>query len=413
MLLRSDPLLEYTLSTKRRMLRIFRNEWLPDRRQWLTLAGIMGLMVLLAGCGGEYPGSTIEPKTDLGESVQGLYVSVFWWTMFIGVVVWAVLGYTIFAFREKPGQDKPKQIHGHLGMEIAWTIGPAIIVVAIAIPTIQAVFSTQAAPEGDALVVEVTGHRYWWEFYYPELELTTANQLHLPVDRPVTLQLASDDVIHSFWVPMLGGKRDVNVPRTRPDGQVQEFNTLNFTIYEEGEFMGQCAEFCGESHALMGIRVVAQNQADFAAWAQDMKTPSPTALTPAAPDQANGSLAQGGSASPDRGPTESLLVSLGRQTFMNSTCVACHAIEGTDAQGVMGPNLTRMGARPYIAAGMLENTQQNLVRWIRDPSSVKPGVRMPSTEEESLMPTGQGTWPATGLTDDQVEAVAAYLSSLR
>jgi cytochrome c oxidase subunit 2 len=388
------------------MLRIVSNEWLKDRRRWIHLAGLVALVGLVAGCGGEYPGSTIEPKTDLGETVQSLYVSVFWWTMFIGVVVWAILGYTIFRFREKPGQDKPKQIHGHLGMEIAWTIGPAIIVVAIAIPTVQAVFATQTPAEGDALVIEVTGHRYWWEFQYPAQEISTANQLHLPVGRPVTLQLTSDDVIHSFWVPMLGGKRDVNVARSRPDDLPTEYNTLNFTLNEAGEFMGQCAEFCGESHALMGIRVIAQSEEDFDAWVQDMNTPSSTAVGP--PSDAD---AQGADAADT--PTEPLLVTLGRETFMTSTCVACHAIEGTAAQGVMGPDLTRLGDRSHIGAGMLENTPENLVRWIRDPSTVKPGVRMPSTDQEAIMPTGQGTWPATGLTDDQVEAVAAYLSSLR
>ncbi len=388
------------------MLRIVSNEWLKDRHRWIHLAGLVALLGLVAGCGAEYPGSTIEPKTDLGETVQSLYVSVFWWTMFIGVVVWAVLGYTLFAFREKPGQAKPKQIHGHLGLEIAWTIGPAIIVVAIAIPTVQAVFATQTPAEGDALVIEVIGHRYWWEFQYPEQEISTANQLHLPVGRAVTLQLTSVDVIHSFWVPMLGGKRDVNVARSRPDDLPIEYNTLNFTLNEAGEFMGQCAEFCGESHALMGIRVIAQSEADFDAWVRDMNTPSPTAMGPQADAEAQ-------AGDPADTPTEPLLVTLGRETFMNSTCVACHAVEGTAAQGVMGPDLTRLGNRSHIGAGMLENTPENLVRWILDPSSVKPGVRMPSTDQEAIMPTGQGTWPATGLTDDQVEAVAAYLSSLR
>lgn len=382
--------------------------------RFVALVGALALAFLVAACAGDYPGSTIDPKTDLGETVHSLYVSVFWWTMFIGVVVWAVLGYTIFAFREKPGQERPRQIHGHLGLEIAWTVGPAIIVVAIAIPTVQAVFATQARPPADAMVVEVTGHRYWWEFHYPEQGVVTANELHLPVGRPVALRLSSADVIHSFWVPMLGGKRDVNVPRTAPEGQEPEYNHLYFTINEEGTFLGQCAEFCGESHALMRIRVVAQSEADFQGWVRDMRTPSPTAMASTAPAAADQNEAAGTpEAAPSPAPQEDPLVTQGRETFMSSTCVACHAIEGTPAAGVMGPNLTRLGRRAYIGAGLLENTRENLVRWITDPSTVKPGVRMPSTDREARLPTGQGMWPATGLTDDQVQAVAAYLSTLR
>lgn len=355
--------------------------------------------VLLASCGGEYPGSTIDPKTDIGETVQALYVSVFWWSMFILVLVWSVMAWVIIRFRERPGQPEPRQIHGHLGLEIAWTILPAIIVVAIAIPTVQAVFATQRPPGDDALVIEVTGHRYWWEFVYPEHEVETANELHVPVGRPVSLRLASDDVIHSFWVPMLGGKRDVNPLRATVNGEEPKYNWYHFTLNEEGEFIGQCAEFCGQSHALMGIKVVAQSEAAFEAWAESMNEPSPTAAPPG----------------PDAAPTpqQDPMVAQGRDIFLNSTCVACHSIEGTTAAGVLGPDLTRLGEHEFIAAGMLENTPENLYRWIRDPASIKPDARMPATDREARLPVGEGVWPATGLSDDQVRAVAAYLSSLR
>lgn len=123
-------------------------------------------LLLLAGCAGEYPGSTIDPRSDFAEIIHGLYVQVFWWTMLILAVVWVALTWVIIKYREKPGDGKPRQIHGHLGLEIGWTVGPALIVVAIAIPTIQAVFATQRPISEDALVVEVTGHRFWWEFHY-------------------------------------------------------------------------------------------------------------------------------------------------------------------------------------------------------------------------------------------------------
>ena len=174
-------------------------------------------MALLSACGEEYLQSTINPVTDYGEVTQNLYVQVFWWTMIILAVVMGILAYILIRFREKPGQEKPRQIHGHMGLEIAWTIAPAIIVVAIVIPTIKGVFEVQRPPEEDALVVEVTGKRYWWSFHFPELGVTTANELHLPVGRPVSLRLESGDVIHSFWVPQLGGKRDVNPVVARPE----------------------------------------------------------------------------------------------------------------------------------------------------------------------------------------------------
>ena len=221
--------------------------------------------LLAAACQGEYPQTTLDPKTDFAETIHSLYVSVFWWTMLILALVWSVLAYVVVKFRENPDRPHPRQIDGHLGMEIAWTIAPALIVVAIAIPTIRAVFRTQTphADDEGALVVEVVGHQYWWEFRYPELGVTTANEMHLPVGRPITFKMSSVDVIHSFWVPQLGGKRDVNPLRKVPEGKEARYNWLYFTINEEGTFLGQCAEFCGEAHSLMRTRVVAESQADF------------------------------------------------------------------------------------------------------------------------------------------------------
>jgi cytochrome c oxidase subunit 2 len=227
------------------------------------------------------------------------------------------------------------------------------------------------------------------------------------VGQPIAFRLASDDVIHSFWVPMLGGKRDANPVRAVREGDEPEYTWFYVTVNEPGEYIGQCAEFCGQSHALMGMRVIAESPADFQAWIRDMNQPSPTALPPAPPDTTQG-------VEPPPAPAEDPLIAQGRDIFLNqSSCVACHAIQGTSAVGDLGPNLTRVGSHAEIAAGRLENTPENLFRWIRDPSTVKPDARMPGTERDATMPTGQGTWPATGLTDDQVRAVAAYLSSLR
>lgn len=368
--------------------------------RWMRNVGLLLTVAVLSACGEEYLQSTINPVTDYGEVTQHLYVQIFWWTMIILAVVWALMAYILIRFRERPGQERPKPIHGHMGLEIAWTIAPAIIVIAIVIPTIRGVFQLQRPPDGGALVVEVTGKRYWWTFHIPELGVTTANELHLPVGRPVSLRLESGDVIHSFWVPQLGGKRDVNpVVRVR-EGREEKRNWMHFTINEEGVFWGQCAEFCGEGHSLMGIRVVAESEEDFQAWVSDWHTAAPTANAPE-PGAGEGAVVG-----------EDPLVTRGREVFFRETnCMLCHSIQGTIAPGVIGPNLTRIGGRSSIAAGMLENTPENLERWIRDPKSVKPGVQMPGADYPAFY---EGlTFPATNVNDEQIRALAAYLSSMR
>jgi cytochrome c oxidase subunit 2 len=343
------------------------------------------ILVLLAACGVDYPQSSVAPSTDFAQGIHELYVSIFWWTLLILVVVWGALAYIVVRFRARPDSPEPRQIHGHLGLELAWTIAPALIVVAIAIPTIQAVFSTQRGDPENALVVDVVGHQYWWEFRYPDTGVVTANELHLPVDRPVSLRLHSADVVHSFWVPRLGGKRDVNPLVRKPEGVEPAYTWLHFTASETGAFMGQCAEFCGDSHSLMGMRVIVESEADFEAWSQRWQA-SPGAV-------------------PGEGGTEALR-SAGREQFLIS-CAACHGIEGSGASGPIAPDLTLLGTRSTLASGWLENTPENLARWIRDPRSVKPGVLMPGIDYSG------GNWPATQLSDDQVEALVAYLSNLR
>jgi cytochrome c oxidase subunit 2 len=236
----------------------------------------------------------------------------------------------------------------------------------------------------------------------------------------VSLRLESGDVIHSFWVPQLGGKRDVNPVVSVPEGQEEKRNWMHFTIREEGVFWGQCAEFCGEAHSLMGVRVVAQSEEDFQRWVDDWHTPAPTANAPevlaeAGPgpnaQETQDPPAEGAEAAAQAG-AEDPLVARGREVFFSeTTCVLCHAIEGTAAPGIIGPNLTRIGSRSTLAAGMLENTPENLARWIRDPRSIKPGVQMPGADYAASY---EGlTYPATGLNDEQIEALAAYLSSMR
>lgn len=377
-------------------------------RTLLTLGFTSVLLLLVAGCGGEYPQNSLSPHSDFAEIIHGLYVSIFWWTMVILAVVWVLLAWVLVKFRAREGDEKPRQIRGHLGLEIGWTVGPALIVIAIAIPTIQAVFDTQRPISDDALVVEVTGHRFWWEFHYPEQGVTTANELWLPVDRPVNLRLGSADVIHSFWVPMLGGKRDANPTVAVREGDEPEYSWLFFTPLEVGAYMGQCAEFCGDSHAFMSMRVHVEEPADFDAWVERWHASSGATFPVVSDDPSEPETA--------RQPDDPL-VTTGREVFLNqATCGACHAIQGTSAQGEIGPNLTLFGRRATLAAGLLENNAENLAAWITDPVRFKPGANMPGTDyamESRVIAGSNLSWPATGLSEEEVRAVAAYLLSLQ
>jgi cytochrome c oxidase subunit II len=221
-------------------------------------------------------------------------------------------------------------------------------------------------PGNDALQIRVTGHQWWWEVQYrdslPQNWVTTANEIHIPVGRPVTFELRSTDVIHSFWPPNLSPKRD-QIPGDE--------NSLWFQADSAGVFRGQCAEFCGHQHAKMAFLVVAEPPAEFATWLARQRD---TALT----------------------PTDSL-ARRGKEVFMASPCVMCHAISGTPAGSRIGPDLTHLASRRTLAAGTLTNTRENLISWIVDPQAIKPGVRMPPNQ----------------LSGPDLLALVAYLETLK
>ncbi len=326
----------------------------------------MGLLSLVsAACAGDFPQSTLHPTADFGESIDQLYRTIFWWAVGVFVLVEAALLFVILRYRDRPGAAAPKHVHGNTLLEVAWTLAPAVVLVFIAVPTIRTIFRTDGTPPEGALEVEVIGHQWWWEFRYPELGITTANEMHVPVGRPIALSMTSADVIHSFWAPKLGGKRDLMPRRT---------TRIAFTADSVGVVSGQCAEFCGESHANMRFRVMVDDSAGFAAWAARQLAPPP-------PGDSLSELAQRGLAA-FREP--------------RNQCIACHRVEGV-AQGVLGPDLTHVGIRTTIASGILPNTPEGLTRWIRDPGTEKPG---------SLM-------PRVNLSEEEIAAMVAYLLSLR
>jgi cytochrome c oxidase subunit 2 len=307
------------------------------RRRAVLLASIIPLVTVTA-CATEW--QTLVPHSDFGRAILDVYEDVIWWSLGILAVVEGLLLFALWRFRRRPDDTgHPDQVHGHTALEVGWTLVPAAILFFIAIPTVRTIFETQGDPPGDEppLEVAVIGHQWWWEFQYPELGIGTANELHLPRGRTTRFTLSSADVIHSFWIPRLGGKRDLN-----PGDE----NHLWFTPDTVGVYEGQCAEFCGVSHANMRMRIFVDEPADFDAWVERMRNPAP-------------------------------VDSAGFTTFLVSGCAACHAIGGTLAQGKIAPNLSDVGARTTIAAGLYPNTPEHLAAWLRNPDSLKPGALMP------------------------------------
>lgn len=322
---------------------------MPEARRWWPL--LVLTTVTLTGCGGPFPQSALDPGSDFAWRLQDLFNGIFFWAVVVFVVVEAALIVAIVRYRARPGGPHPRATHGNTLLEISWTLAPALILVLIAIPTIRTIWVVDNPPTGDALVVEAIGHQWWWEFRYPDLGVVTANELHVPVGMQVDIRLTSADVIHSFWIPRVGGKRDV-IPghETR----------IWFTVDSAGVYLGQCAEFCGLSHALMKMELVAEEPAEFEKWTANQLA--------------------------DAVVEDSAAFADGAGAFLQGGCIACHAVRGTNAQGVIGPDLTHVGSRRRIGAGIMDNTPDNLARWIRDTQAIKPGALMvvPDLDDEVL-----------------------------
>jgi cytochrome c oxidase subunit II len=210
------------------------------RRATGPFMAVFGSALAAACTGGtEFVQTTFHPVSEYGAMQNAVFHNTFWWTMGILALVLILVVYVVVRFRDRPGAADPPQIHGNTKLEIIWTIIPAIIVVFIGVPTVQTIFATQQRPSDDALTIEVVGRQWWWEFNYPEQGVRTANLLYLPVGREIHLRMHSADVIHSFWIPRIGGKRDV-VPLARAvEGQEPRYNHIVFTVDEAGTYPGQ------------------------------------------------------------------------------------------------------------------------------------------------------------------------------
>ena len=229
----------------------------PRHLSAIALTAVFAL--LLASCSGQYPNSTFTNHTDFNRDAGGLWNLMIWLGIGVFVFVEGLLVYVMVKYRRTPNSPEPEHVHGNTKLELTWTVLPAVVLVIIAVPTVKSIWKFQSGAPANALQVDVIGHQWWWEFRYPEQNVVTANELYIPTGRPVNFTLRSVDVIHSFWIPQLGGKRDVVSNRT---------NHLWYTPDSVGTqaFNGSCNEYCGASHANMRFRAYTVSPEEFDRW---------------------------------------------------------------------------------------------------------------------------------------------------
>lgn len=315
--------------------------------------------------------SVLHPAGPLAERILGLWDLMYWVCVAVFVLVILALLTAVLRRRPKISDEEdlpgppPPRTHRRLVTVIGAATAVTVLLLFVLLTASVATGRATASLPGDPLVLEVTGKQWWWQVEYehsiPSEAITTANEIHIPVGRPVKIDLLSTDVIHSFWVPALHGKRDL-IPG-RP-------NVTWIQADRPGVYRGQCAEFCGFQHAHMGLLVIAEPPERFRAWAE----------------------AQRQSSVPPRTP----LQVRGKQLVERLPCANCHTIRGTQASGKLGPDLTHVASRRTLAAGTMPNTRGHLGGWILDPQSVKPGNLM----------------PPTAMSSEEMNAVLAYLEIL-
>ena len=345
--------------------------------RFLTSLGWLAVVLALAGCAPEAPKERTTPSMLDAHGTGAAIIRQEWWILlaaaaaiFVLVVVlmlWAVLRQQ----RKQQGQplgdmrDMPGEAHAGGGTRWIWIGGiamPLLVLLGVFALTVTDIRALEAPPSKEVAAILINGHRWWWEVEYPDLGITTANQIYVPVGQAVKIELTSNDVIHSFWVPQLQFKRDL-IP-----GQT---NTVWLQADKPGVYRGLCAEYCGLQHAQMNFMVVALYPKEYEQW-----------------------VAHEGS---DAAKPSDPLAKAGQQVFLGKGCMYCHTVRGTPAAGWLGPDLTHLGSRLTIAGGSLENNTGNLGGWILDPQHIKPGALM----------------PATPLSGQELQELLAYLNGLK
>ncbi|HET7544719.1 MAG TPA: cytochrome c oxidase subunit II [Polyangiaceae bacterium] len=313
--------------------------------------------------------SALEPAGPLASQILRLFWLYFDVSALVFTLVIAVLGLALGRKAEAGSERSEPSSSAQRGKRrvvIGATVATALTLLGLLVASVATGHAMAQLPASAPLRVQVIAHKWWWEFRYSvsgrATQFSTAYELHVPVGQPVELQLVATDVIHSFWVPSLSGKRDA-IPG--------KHNVLLIRADRPGSYEGACAEYCGTEHANMRFLVIAEAKAQFAAWREHQLDPAPAPQTP--------------------------LEQRGFQLFASSRCAACHTISGTDAFATVGPDLSHLASRTRLAMGTLANDPSHLQRWLEDPQRDKPGVQMPSTP----------------LSADDQRALVAYLRSLR
>jgi cytochrome c oxidase subunit 2 len=398
--------------------------------------------------------STIHVDGPVARAQNQVFYTTCWVTFVIFVLVAGVLAYATLKFKARSTDDEhaepPPQSHGNPLVEIGLIAASVFALVIIAVPTLKQIWYTYDVPGGetrakfDAIVkagnayeINATGYQWWWRFEYPTAQITgagalvAANELVIPANQPVRINLRTTDVIHSFWVPKLGGKVDMIPNRA---------NFLWLQADQPGYFWGQCAEYCGDSHAVMRFRVIALGPKDFNDWLdsqlQAARNVAPRTADTTAPKAQFASLRTfktnevGITDRFEINPLETwkqkqfpekaedaALIAQGKTLFQSKTCMNCHTIRGHGPSGITAPDLTHFGARTTLAGGLLENNEEQLHRWIHNPGAVKPGNKMqvgiggmPGYQKKD----DHGNWVQNiTLTTDEEVALVAYLQSLK
>lgn len=341
--------------------------WIGKFRTFIIL-GSMAL--LLAGCGRDNLTALVPKGYGAEISMQLIILTTVVMTL-VFIVVMILFVIVLMRFRKRKGDKAitPEQVEGNKLLETVWTIIPIILVVIMAVPTVFATFHLADDKDAaDHINIDVTGNQYWWHYDYQNEEIMTSQDLYIPVNTKVYIHLITNDVLHSFWVPSISGKLDVNPENT---------NTMYIEAYEEGVYFGKCAELCGPSHSLMDFKVVVVSEEEYDQWVADMQD-----------------------FDSEKMELDQVAVE-GQELFDKKGCVSCHATDNQNYSAgsvPMGPDLTSYGDRDKLA-GYLEPTKENLVEWIQDPESLKPGNKMTGAYE--------------AVDDEEADKIAEYLMQLQ
>ncbi|WP_242260136.1 MULTISPECIES: cytochrome c oxidase subunit II [unclassified Bacillus cereus group] len=345
------------------------------KKQWRLLSFVSLLALLLGGCGKAFQ-STLIPQGEVAKMQYDLLLLASAIMVGVVLVVTIIFLYVIVRFRQKKGQEDyiPEQVEGNHKLEIIWTVIPIILLLILAVPTVTYTFkladvSTMEKKniDKDTIVVDVTANLYWWEFSYKSEKIVTSQDLVIPTGKKVYLNLKGADIKHSFWVPSLAGKMDTNTDNV---------NKMWLKADKSGTYNGFCTEFCGPSHSLMQFKVKALDESEYKKWLADMKKID-------GKKEVASTKAQEG------------------QEIFNKSCIGCHAVGSNDSRppsARIAPNLANFADRDMVA-GIAENNEENLKKWLKDPENMKPGNKM--------------TGKYGNLTDDQIDALNAYLQTLK